>query len=115
MFGQNLRKARTEKGLTLEKLAEIYNQRFGGGLSKGTLSKYENEKQEPMISVVANLATVLNVSVDYLLGKKDEPEVDAEKKQNRERIMSMLEQLSEERRKTIENLIVLEWKQQHKK
>lgn len=68
MFGQRLYKVRKERNLTLEQLANIYNTKFDGGLSKGTLSKYENGKQEPMISTVGNLADILNVSVDYLLG-----------------------------------------------
>lgn len=71
VFGRNLLIARKRKGLTLEQLAELYNKKFGGGLSKGTLSKYENEKQEPMISTVGNLAAILDVSVDYLIGETD--------------------------------------------
>lgn len=71
MFGKRLKTIRKEKGLTLEELATIYNNKFEAGLNKGTLSKYENEKQEPMISVVDNLATLLNVPTDYLLGKTD--------------------------------------------
>jgi len=70
MFGDKLRIARKSKGLTLEQLAFMYNKKFDGGLSKGTLSKYENNKQEPMITVVGNLATVLGVSVDYLIDDK---------------------------------------------
>lgn len=116
MFGKNLKNARMEKGYTLEQLAKIYNSAFGGGLSKGTLSKYENEKQEPMISVVANLSTVLNVSVDYLLGKNSsEPDADQVKFRNRERIINMLDQLSEDRQQVIENLIALEWTRQQQK
>ncbi len=67
MFGQRLFTARKAKNLTLEQLAQIYNKRFGGGLSRGTLSKYENEKQEPMISTVGHLASILEVSVDHLI------------------------------------------------
>ena len=53
MFGQRLKETRKAHHYTLESLAEAYNARFaGGGLSKGTLSKYENEKQEPLSSVV---------------------------------------------------------------
>lgn len=70
MFGERLLMARKQKGLTLEKLADIYNERFNGNLSKGTLSKYENGKQEPMISTVGNLALILDVSVDFLIGDK---------------------------------------------
>lgn len=70
MFGKNLKSSRKKLGLTLDNLAEKYNERFDAKLSKGTLSKYENGKQEPMISVVANLATLLGVSADYLLDGK---------------------------------------------
>ena len=71
-----------------------------------------------MISVVANLSTILNVSVDYLLGKDEkgsETGLDLIKQRNRERIMNMLDQLSEERQQVIENLIALEWNQQQQK
>lgn len=134
MFGKKLRMARAEKGYTLEQLARVYNATFSGGLSKGTLSKYENEKQEPMISVVGNLSTILNVSVDYLLGKEGKPtdaagsadpqreaardtrELSREKQHNHDRLMEMLDQLPEERQQVIENLIAVEWTQlqQHK-
>lgn len=70
MFGDKLKEIRKEKGYTLEQLADFYNKKFDAGLNKGTLSKYENGKQEPMISVVKNLATILNVPVDYLLNAK---------------------------------------------
>ena len=67
MFGSKLREIRKEKHLTLDQLAQMYNDRFNGGLNKGTLSKYENGKQEPLSSVIVNLAMLLNVSVDYLM------------------------------------------------
>lgn len=75
MFGQRLFNARKTKNLTLEQLAQIYNDKFDGGLSKGTLSKYENGKQEPMISTVGNLASILGVSVDYLINDENEAEL----------------------------------------
>lgn len=71
MFGKKLSAARKGKGLTLEQLADMYNEKYDGGMSKGTLSKYENEKQEPMISTVGNLAAILGVSADYLMGLSD--------------------------------------------
>lgn len=69
MFSERLRQIRKNRGFTLDSLAELYNQRYGAGLNKGTLSKYENGKQEPLISVINNLSSLLNVSADYLLGK----------------------------------------------
>ena len=68
--------ARKQRGFTLERLADVYNRRFGGGLSKGTLSKYENNKQEPMISTVGNLSAILGVSVDYLLNGEESDYID---------------------------------------
>lgn len=76
MFGKNLMYARKKRGFTLERLADVYNRRFGGGLSKGTLSKYENNKQEPMISTVGNLSAILGVSVDYLLNGEESDYID---------------------------------------
>lgn len=72
-FGDKLKECRRAKNMTLEELALKYNRRFDGGLSKGTLSKYENNKQEPLVSVVTNLTEILDVSSDYLLGRSDNP------------------------------------------
>lgn len=74
MFGSKLKEIRKRKGYTLETLAEAYNKEFDGGLNKGTLSRYENNKQEPMITVVNNLAILLNVRMEVLLGKVKERE-----------------------------------------
>lgn len=74
LFGKRLRNARKNKGLTLDELSKVYNQKYSAGLNKGTLSKYENGKQEPMISVVKNLSIILGVNVDYLLGTSDADE-----------------------------------------
>lgn len=73
MFAQRLREVRKEKGLTLEDLARMYNKNLNGegGLNKGTLSKYENNKQQPLLDTVSSLAEFLQVSTDYLLGKTD--------------------------------------------
>lgn len=72
MFGERLKEIRKEKNLTLDELAAQYNARFDGGLNKGTLSKYENGKQQPMITVVNNLSVLLGVSTDWLLERTDE-------------------------------------------
>jgi transcriptional regulator with XRE-family HTH domain len=38
-----------------------------------TLSQYETNKREPDIQTILRIADYFNVSVDYLLGKTDEP------------------------------------------
>ena len=75
-FGDKLKECRRAKNMTLEELAQKYNRRFDGGLSKGTLSKYENNKQEPLVSVVTNLTEILDISSDYLLGRSDNPNLE---------------------------------------
>ncbi len=75
-FGDKLKECRKAKNMTLEELAIKYNRRFDGGMSKGTLSKYENNKQEPLVSVVTNLTELLDISSDYLLGRSDNPNLD---------------------------------------
>lgn len=72
MFGDRLKEARKNANMTLDELAEKYNKAYSGKLSKGTLSKYENNKQEPMFTVVTRLAAILNVSVDTLCEFSDE-------------------------------------------
>lgn len=75
MFGTRLKIARKKANLTLEELSNKYNSKFSGKISKGTLSKYENGRQEPMITVVSNLANILCVSVDYLLGNTSSADI----------------------------------------
>jgi transcriptional regulator with XRE-family HTH domain len=77
MFASRLKKVRKDANLTLEELSNIYNKRYNGKISRGTLSKYENNKQEPLISVARNLSQILNVSVDYLLGNVTTPGINA--------------------------------------
>lgn len=75
MVGKRLKEARLLKGLTLEQLSDLYNEKFDGGLNKGTLSKYENGKQQPLSDVIGNLALILGVSADFLIGAGDDAEV----------------------------------------
>lgn len=60
-----LRIAREKSGLTQHELARI----CGIGLSQ--ITRYENGVIEPAAVTLGNIAQVLNVSVDYLLGLSD--------------------------------------------
>ena len=71
MFPQRLKEEREKRGYTMEELADSYNLKFDGRLNKSTISRYENGKQEPMISVVINFASLFGVSMDYMSGKTD--------------------------------------------
>lgn len=71
MFGDNLKFFRKEKGLSMDELANLYNNKYNGRLNKSTISRYENNLQEPMISVARNLADFFNVAVGQLTGEAD--------------------------------------------
>lgn len=65
VFSENLKRVRTEKGMTQDVLAEK------AGTSKQVLSRYENGLRVPQISMVQRLADALGVSLTDLSG--DEP------------------------------------------
>ena len=47
------------------------------GVSESALSRYINNEREPKIEVLANLATALDTTIDYLTtGKKPETDFD---------------------------------------
>lgn len=79
MFGERLRFLREKNGLTMDRLAELYNEKYNGKMNKGSLCRYEKGTQEPMYSVVVNLADFFSTTVDYLSGYD---EIDAIKTKN---------------------------------
>jgi len=65
MFNNRLREVRMSKGLTQEKLSEIV------GVGLRNYQYYEQGKHVPSFDVLIKLADVLNVSIDYLVGRDD--------------------------------------------
>jgi len=65
MFNNRLREVRMLKGLTQEKLSEIV------GVGLRNYQYYEQGKHVPSFEVLIKLADVLNVSIDYLVGRDD--------------------------------------------
>ena len=59
---KNLKKLRTERGLSQQKLAEKFN------LSQQAIYKYENSLAEPDIQTMKNLALFFHTTIDYLIG-----------------------------------------------
>jgi transcriptional regulator with XRE-family HTH domain len=65
MLAENIRKLRTKKGLSQEKLARLAD------ISTATLVKIEaGVAKEPTITTVAKIAGALEVSIDELVGRK---------------------------------------------
>ena len=59
---ETIRKARRERGLTQEQLAEVM------GVSVGAVSKWEQGQSIPEIGLLMELADFFQTSVDALLG-----------------------------------------------
>lgn len=63
-FYVNLREARKASGMTQKEVAEKI------GVARSTYALYETGERSPDVEVVKKLATVLNVSGDYLIGNE---------------------------------------------
>lgn len=66
MFSERLRKLRREKNLTQTELANLLN------VSNGAIAMWETEKRQPDLDMVSKIASYFNVSVDYLIGREQE-------------------------------------------
>ena len=65
MFSEELKKLRKGKNLTQQKLADAL------GISKSTISMYENGNREPDFETSEAIADFFNVRLDDLLGRKN--------------------------------------------
>lgn len=69
-FADRLRKLMNESHIMQKELAQRAR------ITEAALSRYLNDGRIPRIDVVANLATVLNTTTDYLLGRTERAEED---------------------------------------
>lgn len=88
-FGKRLREARKKKGLTQASAAGLVE------IDDTTLSKYENDKSEPDNQTLNKLATLYNVSVDWLYGRKVKVKPDGWTAQD-ERLLEDFKSLNDE-------------------
>jgi len=65
-FGQRLKELRIEKGITQEDLGKVL------GVTKGTISRYENGVSSPGVSEVKLLSEHFNVDFYWLAGTSDD-------------------------------------------
>lgn len=66
-IGKGIRQARILRKLSQAQLAQKL------GVTKQTISNYENNVREPDFEMLDTLAAVLGVSLSYLVGETDEP------------------------------------------
>lgn len=64
VFPQRLKEVRIKRGLTQTELGEKL------GVKQSTFTNWENGKREPNFEIVIKLADLLEVSVDWLFGRK---------------------------------------------
>ena len=67
IFSNRLRIARKQKGLSQTDLAKKTD------LQPSTISHFENDRRSPSFENLKKLADALTVSIDYLLGRVEEP------------------------------------------
>lgn len=61
-FGRKIKKIMKQRGITQSWLAEKV------GTTEATLSRYLNSSRKPQADIAAEIAEVLDVSMDYLMG-----------------------------------------------
>ncbi len=64
-FGKRLLDTRKKRGISQEELAEKL------GTKGPAIGRYERDEMKPSIEAAAKMADILNVSLDYLVGKTD--------------------------------------------
>lgn len=70
-FGKRLRTLRVERGYSMDTFCDKYNEATNQSLSKSTVSRWENNTQEPMVSTVSAVASFFGVSPLWLLGESE--------------------------------------------
>lgn len=72
-FSEVFKKLRTKKGWTQEEIAERL------GVSRPSIAGYESKDRVPRKEMLNKIADLFGVSIDYLLGRTDEPDQQEEK------------------------------------
>ena len=101
---KNLKKLRTESGISQRELAENI------GVSQQSINKYENHNIEPDIETLIRMADFFDTSVDYLVGhsrirRRIEPVSTYDLNKDEATVMDGFRQLSRKQRKAISQLI----------
>lgn len=66
-FGENLKRFRKAKRMTLDELAEDINKKYGTKMAKGTISRWEHGT-DTTVETINILADYFNVSLNEMMG-----------------------------------------------
>ena len=64
-FKERLKELRIEKGFTQKQISQVLN------ISEDSIYNWEKGRSEPSITDLINLAILLDVTIDYLVGKTE--------------------------------------------
>ncbi|MFD0870993.1 HTH-type transcriptional regulator immR [Chlamydia abortus] len=67
-YGSRIYALRTSRGLTQEQLAQHLK------ISRASLAHYEQNRREPDSSMLSRIANYFDVSVDYIIGRTNNPQ-----------------------------------------
>lgn len=70
IFSDRLKQLRKEKNLSMQSLAQIV-----GLKSKGSIGQFETGLNVPSADILVALADYFDVSLDYLVGRTNKPEI----------------------------------------
>ena len=107
-FGARIRSAREQAGMTRDDLAKRLNIQYSA------LSKYESSAREPDFETLVQIARVLHVSTDYILGCT-EYQMRLQKKgfdADAESLLLKYQTLSEDAKERIQNQVAFEYAQE---
>lgn len=102
-FSKRLKKLRTDSGISQYKLSENI------GLSRTMISNYEQGLREPDFKTLILISDYFDVSVDYILGATNFKKKHAapEKMEQYEKMLYLIDSLSEESKKDLMKYIKL--------
>lgn len=101
-FGQRLRELRLKSNMSLRELSEKLN------ISFSALGNYERNNREPNFDTLKKIADFFDVSLDYLLGLSDNPNIITftdvfygANYSTKRKIFSLIEQLNDEEQNAV--------------
>lgn len=91
----NLKKIRNEKNITQVRLS------IAAEVSQETISAYESGKAMPSVDTLIKIADFLDVSIDYLLDRTDNPLINRMSKNEDDDIINIFHQLNKEQKQDV--------------
>lgn len=76
-YGNRIAELRKKMDMTQEELADRL------GITRASLSHYETNRREPDYDTLQRIADFFHVSLDYLMGRTEDPEIQLNEKVNR--------------------------------